>query len=182
MQLTDLHLAALALITDHELATMPREAFDAATDEATAAELLTLGLVEVWDRVACGWSIGRAGSEKDPQVMLNGEPLEIPQVTLTPYGAAVIRVEIVERSISRPVWDDIGKPIKPWKAEMGEREYPMPYPERIIDPRPGPAEEVELMMDPYTGEEVRLFAGGESGRGLPVVIDRRLGKGGKRAG
>src|SRR6185503_7828169 len=42
---------------------------------------------------------------------------------------------------------------------------PLPFPERVVDPAPGP----EFLIDEVTDEPVRLFAGGVPGAGVPVV-------------
>ncbi len=59
------------------------------------------------------------------------------------------------------------------------RGFRLPWPERVEDPRPGPAELAEEgevhLLDEWSGEEVRLFAGREPMGGYPIVVkkDRR---------
>jgi hypothetical protein len=99
-------------------------------------------------------------------------------VSLTPLWADRLQLEIVEYGpVDRPRWgawqfDEDGERVR--DANMPplicpQYESRIRYPERIPDPKPGPAEEVEVMLDGYTEEPVILL-------GMTVPIDERVGK------
>jgi hypothetical protein len=103
-------------------------------------------------------------------------------LTLSPWGAHQSRRTLVERAECYPVWTDwdpetgeIADEPTYLRAARGEHERPLWdwMAEVIADARPGPAEAVELLMDGWTGEPVKLF-------GQVVPIDPRLGP--KRVG
>jgi hypothetical protein len=145
----------------------------------TLAELEGLGIVERWG---------------EPHVGRMAEAT----VTLSPWGAWVRGVEIVERIEIRgeeleedPVWAE--RPAAPRRVVLPRRahETRFPWMEAFPDPLPGP----EVLVDEVSEEPVKMFAGAESGdtidepshlkgglsslpasKGVPVRIDRRLAK------
>lgn len=112
-------------------------------------------------------------------------------VTLTPFAAFVLGVEVRERWVlscedtgadqhppsrhfervgfETPVWRTCSEPQRPLRLPRRAHEVPLRFPERVVDAASLP----DVLMDPMTGEEVRIF-------GRPVPIDPRLGP--KRAG
>ena len=91
-------------------------------------------------------------------------------VTLTPWGAYVLRVEIDERfatvegfTVEVPSWVLEGKADGPIVLPRYPREVRMPFPDRVPDRRPAP----EVLTD-ETGKPVELF-------GMAIPIDPRMG-------
>lgn len=142
---------------------------------AIVAELIRLDLAIVWDRDALG------------QPLQDG-----PQLTLTPWGEYLARHYLDERIVLLDGIDGDGMPceniveVAYWTQAnpMTERRpiqlparrgiYSDRFLEAIVDPKPGPAEEVELMMDGEGEKPVELFGG------YQVKIDRRIKKGGAK--
>ena len=86
--------------------------------------------------------------------------------TITPWGAAVLRVELVEVGTAEvPRWAEAGTEPPPIVARKWPGERPLPFPERVPD-RDAP----EPCPDPInSGEQLTLFA-----QRVPVWIDRRM--------
>ncbi len=110
----------------------------------------------------------------------------IDAVTLTPWGAWIMGVEIIERvkivgdEIEEdPVW--VEKPAAPRQLRLPRRQHEVRFPwmEVFEDPLPGP----EFLVDEESGKPIELFArmfDGEWIGGVRVKIDRRM-KGKKKA-
>lgn len=114
----------------------------------------------------------------------HGGTPERPIIALTPMGAAALKIELREwihpgenALIEDSRWDHIRaeKDKPPIKLPRVRHEVELCFPELIPDHRPGPAEEVELLLDAETEEPVKLF-------GMTVPIDRRLSSGRELAG
>lgn len=95
-------------------------------------------------------------------------------LTLTPWGACVCRVEIVERVIvlgeeleEDPVWTDGSRVVPPLRLPKRAREIRYPWPDQLPDTRDRRA----LMLDD-DGEPVLLFGKLK----VPVEIDPRLAR------
>jgi hypothetical protein len=170
-ELSDDQRAALAAIVGGRFAWTPVVEMAGSAD--TLATLVTLGLAARW--TARG----------------------IDAVTLTPWGAWVMNVEIIERVRivgdeleEDPVWAD--RPAVPPRLRLPRRAHEVRFPwmETFPDPLPGPE---EYLIDEASGKPLELFAklfDGEWIGGVKVKIDRRIrrakkakaGKARRRAG
>lgn len=128
-----------------------------------ANELIAAGLVTVW------WC------DK------HGEPLPFEvKVTLTPLAAELLGVALDQRGAAEVAgWVDAKETAeeedRPNLMQRVEYTYHMPYPEMLVDPRPGPAELAEIADEPAVvvdeeGSPVLLW-----GREIPRGKARRVG-------
>jgi hypothetical protein len=131
---------------------MEDQLVDEGVEPATLEELEAAQLLERWERPD-----GRAW-------------------TLTPYAARCLKVEIRERleltgdeAAEVEYWDYAAKPRRSPRMPLPRFMARIPFPDRLIDPSPGPG----FMVDEVSDEPVKLFAGGGGG-GILVEIDRRL--------
>lgn len=154
--LTEPQRAALAAIVQGRLAWSPLGELKAAGHGEAIQGLIALELAVMW-----------------------GEPyvghLPEDRVTLTPFGAWLLRVHILERTTINgeelsedPYWAELDRQPSPIHLPKRRHEVRCPWMDELPDPdsvkRPG-----EVMRD-EDGEEVRLM-------GMTVPIDRRLAKG-----
>jgi hypothetical protein len=129
-------------------------------DETAVAALVAAGVVEPWAEDRRGRAI--AGG---------------PYLTLTPWGAWALGVELVEHLVVAdgeaeevPRWQAVGRDPRPVRLPRRACEYRLAAPELVPDPRPGPEQAVD-----DDGEPLTLFGG------VPVMVDRRMGAGAKKA-
>jgi hypothetical protein len=153
---TDGQRAVLASIIHAPRAWTPA----AGLDGSAVADLVALGVVAPWSEDRKGRAI--AGG---------------PYLTLTPWGAALLGVEVAERweleggnAEEVPHWAPAGLPERPVRLPRRACEYRLAAPESVPDPRPGPEQAVD-----DDGEPLTLFGG------VPVMVDRRMGAGAKKA-
>jgi hypothetical protein len=90
-----------------------------------------------------------------------------PAVTLTPYAADRLGVELIEVGLDEtPVWAHRGDvdPGRPIRIRRNVHERPLPYPEQLIDPAPPVP---DIVIDGWSGEPIRLW-------GRTISRDHRL--------
>lgn len=154
--LTEPQRAALAAIVRGRLAWSPVDELLAAGHGEAIEQLIALELVVRWGKPHVGY-------------------LPEERITLHPFGAWLLQVHILERTIlegeelrEEPYWAE--KAREPASIHLPKRRHEVrcPWMDELPDPdsvkRPG-----EVMRD-EDGEEVRLM-------GMTVPIDRRLAKG-----
>ncbi len=106
--------------------------------------------------------------------------------TLTPFGAWLMEVELVERVRRKgedleeePMWAKRPAPPRQLRLPRHAHEIRYPWMETFPDPLPGP----EYLIDDESGKPVELFAklfDGEWIGGVRIVIDKRMRAKGKK--
>jgi hypothetical protein len=113
---------------------IPRARVEETTAPAVVEELLEQGWLELWRGIEGG-----------------------PALTLTPYAANQLGVELIEVGMDEtPVWAYQGDvdPYRPIRVRRNVHERPLPYPELLIDPAPPVA---DLVVDGWSGQPLRLW-------------------------
>ena len=124
------------------------------SDHAEAVtELRSLDLVALWEHDGLGHPLASG-----------------PRITLTPWGAWVLGVELVEDVDEFPYWDtaeapDGPRPRRGIRVPRAPGEYGIPLPDLLVDP--ASIDEPAYLIDEWSGTPMHLL-------GAEVVIDRRI--------
>lgn len=185
-ELEDAQSAALAMISRGvHLGARGRKVREAWLDRQTVeaeypgtiGPLIAAGLVEPWDDCPFGPAVALTPLAAFRLAMTTAERWHIDRAEIEVFDGPDKRPKRVkvrtatevcyetDADLSLPLWV-----IKPGLDHEPAHAFhvPLPFPERVIDPAPGP----ELLIDEVTEEPVLLFAGGVAGKGVPVVKGR----------